>query len=108
PYFYLHPTPYLRSLHSFPTRRSSDLDRTVRFHAFQGLYLFVAWLIVEWVLSPIFREFHYPIFRVDKLLHILILGVWIFMIIKTRDRKSTRLNSSHRTISYAVFCLKKK
>src|SRR5207248_10769614 len=24
-----------------------------------------------------------------------------------RDRKSTRLNSSHRTISYAVFCLKK-
>src|SRR5438094_1762855 len=25
-----------------------------------------------------------------------------------RDRKSTRLNFSHRTISYAVFCLKKK
>src|SRR4030088_3621269 len=25
-----------------------------------------------------------------------------------RDRKSTRLNSSHSTISYAVFCLKKK
>src|SRR5438094_5229454 len=25
-----------------------------------------------------------------------------------KDRKSTRLNSSHRTISYAVFCLKKK
>src|SRR6266705_3977853 len=25
----------------------------------------------------------------------------------SRDRKSTRLNSSHRTISYAVFCLKK-
>jgi len=24
------------------------------------------------------------------------------------DRKSTRLNSSHITISYAVFCLKKK
>src|SRR5437762_8745679 len=29
------------------------------------------------------------------------LGVW-------GDRKSTRLNSSHRCISYAVFCLKKK
>src|SRR5437867_6686211 len=28
--------------------------------------------------------------------------------INARDRKSTRLNSSHRTISYAVFCLKKK
>src|SRR5256885_7201807 len=27
---------------------------------------------------------------------------------KTRDRKSTRLNSSHLVISYAVFCLKKK
>src|SRR5256885_4893475 len=27
---------------------------------------------------------------------------------KFRDRKSTRLNSSHLVISYAVFCLKKK
>src|SRR5436190_14697000 len=27
---------------------------------------------------------------------------------KLRDRKSTRLNSSHTVISYAVFCLKKK
>src|SRR5207248_11116518 len=26
---------------------------------------------------------------------------------RSQDRKSTRLNSSHRTISYAVFCLKK-
>src|SRR3712207_6968766 len=28
--------------------------------------------------------------------------------LKTGDRKSTRLNSSHANISYAVFCLKKK
>src|SRR3712207_8540694 len=28
--------------------------------------------------------------------------------LKTLDRKSTRLNSSHANISYAVFCLKKK
>src|SRR3712207_8187129 len=28
--------------------------------------------------------------------------------IKPKDRKSTRLNSSHANISYAVFCLKKK
>src|SRR5258708_10487499 len=28
--------------------------------------------------------------------------------ILVRDRKSTRLNSSHQIISYAVFCLKKK
>src|SRR3712207_7112144 len=27
---------------------------------------------------------------------------------RNRDRKSTRLNSSHANISYAVFCLKKK
>src|SRR3989337_3643443 len=27
---------------------------------------------------------------------------------RTQDRKSTRLNSSHGSISYAVFCLKKK
>src|SRR2546430_101104 len=27
---------------------------------------------------------------------------------KSKDRKSTRLNSSHSQISYAVFCLKKK
>src|SRR2546430_3427238 len=29
-------------------------------------------------------------------------------IVDARDRKSTRLNSSHSQISYAVFCLKKK
>src|SRR5690242_21516062 len=29
-------------------------------------------------------------------------------LLRYRDRKSTRLNSSHMSISYAVFCLKKK
>src|SRR5437773_9786146 len=29
-------------------------------------------------------------------------------VLEEQDRKSTRLNSSHITISYAVFCLKKK
>src|SRR2546429_1532522 len=33
---------------------------------------------------------------------------WTKRICGTRDRKSTRLNSSHGYISYAVFCLKKK
>src|SRR2546430_12332968 len=33
------------------------------------------------------------------------LGGWLAL---QRDRKSTRLNSSHSQISYAVFCLKKK
>src|SRR5258707_3491878 len=31
-----------------------------------------------------------------------------FRALAKRDRKSTRLNSSHANISYAVFCLKKK
>src|SRR5699024_12416652 len=30
------------------------------------------------------------------------------LVLEERDRKSTRLNSSHVSISYAVFCLKKK
>src|SRR5258707_2006511 len=30
------------------------------------------------------------------------------LILRDEDRKSTRLNSSHANISYAVFCLKKK
>ena len=33
---------------------------------------------------------------------------WMCMRSLMRDRKSTRLNSSHANISYAVFCLKKK
>src|SRR5260221_3702268 len=31
-----------------------------------------------------------------------------YFVIEIGDRKSTRLNSSHTVISYAVFCLKKK
>src|SRR5437763_16684400 len=38
----------------------------------------------------------------DAIQHDLLLSVLLV------DRKSTRLNSSHRCISYAVFCLKKK
>src|SRR2546426_8031707 len=33
---------------------------------------------------------------------------WVHLDIAGTDRKSTRLNSSHLVISYAVFCLKKK
>src|SRR5258708_24141367 len=35
-------------------------------------------------------------------------SAWGFSAALLRDRKSTRLNSSHQIISYAVFCLKKK
>src|SRR5580658_2802649 len=45
--------------------------------------------------GPMFREIT-SVFREQKMLD------------RTSDRKSTRLNSSHLVISYAVFCLKKK
>src|SRR5699024_12093180 len=35
-------------------------------------------------------------------------GAWFLHRVLGLDRKSTRLNSSHDSISYAVFCLKKK
>src|SRR5438132_9194649 len=63
-----------RDLHSFPTRRSSDLEPRPQHAAPQQL---------------------------PTLLHVSVSRVG-------RDRKSTRLNSSHTVISYAVFCLKKK
>src|SRR5256885_9934947 len=42
------------------------------------------------------------------LVHAALLGVFFTRFKATKDRKSTRLNSSHLVISYAVFCLKKK
>src|SRR2546430_13544999 len=45
--------------------------------------------------------------RVRGAIEELVLGRDVALRIK-RDRKSTRLNSSHSQISYAVFCLKKK
>src|SRR5438067_2971333 len=71
-------------LHSFPTRRSSDLrPRTGDRHdPAQRAQLAPApwWWDAGGDDSPRYRQ----------------------------DRKSTRLNSSHVSISYAVFCLKKK
>src|SRR3712207_7828319 len=54
--------------------------------------LLAAFLLVSLLASP---------FLVDGLFG----GSWF---ITVADRKSTRLNSSHANISYAVFCLKKK
>src|SRR5258708_26628289 len=44
----------------------------------------------------------------DEALPILLLKREIGIFCVLADRKSTRLNSSHQIISYAVFCLKKK
>src|SRR5690348_18051180 len=56
------------------------------------------------------------VLRADHIIHLAGAGVidskWTKeykkQIAESRDRKSTRLNSSHPSISYAVFCLKKK
>src|SRR5207249_11382672 len=94
-YCYRHP----RDLHSFPTRRSSDLKDI-------GEVAIV-------MLSPKMRI----VARVDQL-HVQpdsstrALDTAFDHMRNTQsfceDRKSTRLNSSHVSISYAVFCLKKK
>src|SRR5205814_9207906 len=60
---------------------------------FRSLYLEGASRILE---QPEFREAN----RVEPLVR--------FLEERKTDRKSTRLNSSHLGISYAVFCLKKK
>src|SRR3712207_3925449 len=41
-------------------------------------------------------------------LFLVMIGLGATLLFNHRDRKSTRLNSSHANISYAVFCLKKK
>src|SRR5690625_6590864 len=70
-----------RHLHSFPTRRSSDLPGAWEHDpAAADLMIFTV-------------EKYAPLARKHGL---------------DPDRKSTRLNSSHVAISYAVFCLKKK
>src|SRR5690242_21960197 len=68
----------------FPTRRSSDLRKYFRIRTYEKIGLGVA--------SPSLGEnFRLTAKRRNE-----------------KDRKSTRLNSSHMSISYAVFCLKKK
>ena len=58
-------------------------NRAVRFHAFQGLYLFVAWLMEDWVLKPML---FIPTFHVHQLLQTILLVASIFMMVKaSRD-----------------------
>src|SRR5206468_7094216 len=94
--FFLHsPTPH-RPPHSFPTRRSSDLPAR---ELAEGLAQHLGIDLV-----PAGVEQHADAVMDDQMLvrlHGEVAGVEI-------DRKSTRLNSSHDQISYAVFCLKKK
>src|SRR5690606_41411954 len=97
--------PSPRALHSFPTRRSSDLpdqhrDREDRVDAERSPPV-----------EPARIELDHA--RRERRLQRRALLVATALRRRRRspelrDRKSTRLNSSHVKISYAVFCLKKK
>jgi uncharacterized membrane protein len=69
-------------------------DAKVRFNAFQGLYLFVAWLIVDWVVSPIFNfpMGGIPIYKIlPAVMKAVVFGSWIFMIIKAAHDEQFKL-----------------
>jgi len=55
-------------------------ERDLRFHAFQGLYLFVAWLIADQVLRPLF--WGVPRFHLYQLIEAVLLAMSIFMMVK--------------------------
>src|SRR5207249_10616768 len=102
-FFYLYSYLHILSLHSFPTRRSSDLFNQ-NFLTFNSLNIFIlkgdgAQGMELTFASLMARAFDEP----DALYGLAARAVRI-----SADRKSTRLNSSHVSISYAVFCLKKK
>lgn len=70
-------------------------EHQVRFHAFQGLYLFVAWLLIEWVLMPLIPidggvGFFFPRL-IAHALQLLIFVAWIFMMIKVSRDQTYRL-----------------
>src|SRR5207245_10401240 len=90
-----------RYLHSFPTRRSSDLAKCITSR--DNLECAKRCLRMIWrggmqigQKERLVRGFPAPTFRFQRHKD----GINL-------DRKSTRLNSSHGSISYAVFCLKK-
>src|SRR5207244_13585853 len=76
-----------RDRHSFPTRRSSDLGKAETQHAIDLNDRLAKARILTVGGAGDVPAANDPAFE---------------------DRKSTRLNSSHQIISYAVFCLKKK
>src|SRR5690606_40537231 len=93
---------HCHDLHSFPTRRSSDLKAALGVgpEALQRRRSIAAIrraLRLERIDADFLRRVHVVAgLRKDR------------RDVAGRDRKSTRLNSSHVKISYAVFCLKKK
>jgi uncharacterized membrane protein len=63
-------------------------DQNVRFHAFQGLYLFATWLLIKWVVGPIMDAGSDRIIRIDHILEAVLIGVSIFMIVKASHEET--------------------
>ena len=63
-------------------------DHLIRFHAFQGLYLFAAWLVVDWVVGPVVHFTPGPPRSIETMLHIILLAVSIFMMIKASHNEA--------------------
>lgn len=64
-------------------------DNRVRFHAFQGLYLFVAWLLDDWVLQPIsLLTPHVPL---HQLVRVVLLIMSVFMMVKAAHNEAYSL-----------------
>src|SRR5699024_12650223 len=103
-YFYL-PLPLL---HSFPTRRSSDLthhERKNAYYQYRDSEKICQLILKSFGPNPEFSRIingHTPV-KTTKGESPVRGGGHLFVI--DGDRKSTRLNSSHVSISYAVFCL---
>src|SRR5206468_9709236 len=94
--FFFYVSRHHRALHSFPTRRSSDLTPPCAAELFLLSFLGCP--------SPP------PAGAADRSTSTGSTTITSTRAVRgsRRDRKSTRLNSSHDQISYAVFCLKKK
>lgn len=69
-------------------------DQRVRFHAFQGLYLFAAWMLVDWVISPaLFGPFGFgfPWRTLSRIFKLVIMGAWVFMLIRVSNDQDYHL-----------------
>src|SRR5690606_41513348 len=98
----------ISNLHSFPTRRSSDLELSRVDDPLERAFYEIECLKSDWSVRELKRQRDSMLYQrvglskdKDAVLALAKEG-------KLIDRKSTRLNSSHVKISYAVFCLKKK
>src|SRR5699024_12765672 len=97
-HFLCHAIDSLRVVPSFPTRRSSDLlciQPSRKQSVLSAWHRFLACILASLFSFVFFETLGY---------HIIVVGLMLALFIPT-DRKSTRLNSSHVSTSYAVFCL---